>query len=80
MSSPPLTGNFFLECSDTSGNPYFTGEFDVNVRTSDIYDGLIKACPWLRENMSVEEGDTYDYRVDGVDFIFKLTGIKGPLN
>lgn len=80
LSNPPLSGSFFVECSDTLGNPYFTGELPFSATTHQLYDALVGACPWLRDNVSVWNGFDYHYNVDGLDFLLRFHGVKGPLS
>lgn len=69
-----------VECYDTEANPYWTDELNYNVNNGQLYDALVGACPWLRDNVSVWNGFDYYYNVDGLDFILRFHGIKGPMS
>jgi hypothetical protein len=76
----PLEGNYFLECSDTEGNPFFTGELGWNANAGQVHGKLVEACPWLRDAMSVWDGFDYTHREDGLDFVIRFDNVKGSLN
>lgn len=80
LSNKPLEGNYFIECSDTKGNPFFTEEFRVTADANEVKKQLIKACPWLRDNITVYDARVHEHSVDGVEWILRFSGIKGQLN
>ena len=80
LSNPPLTGRFYAECYDLGDNtPKFTYSLARSASNTDLYRALYKACPTLRDRISVEHGNEYQYSEDGIDFIIKFTRIQGQL-
>ena len=80
LSTPPMTGQYFIECYDTSGNPYYTEDLSVGSDIGTISSALIAACPWLRDSFSIWHGSKYSHNVDGLDWKLFFSRVKGPLN
>lgn len=78
LSNPPLTGRFYAECYDLGDDtPKFTYSLARSASNTDLYRALYKACPTLRDRISVEHGNEYEYSEDGIDFIIKFTRVQG---
>ena len=79
LSTPTLKGSFYLVCYDVSGNPWRTDDMGRGASTTDVYNKLVQACPWLRDSVTVWNGREYYHSVDGIDFIFYFSRVEGDL-
>jgi len=66
-SSRPLHGKFKIRCYNQAGLYGTTGDLNWNVRTGDIYNALVGACPHLRDNIDVTDGGRCRFRQDCID-------------
>lgn len=52
-SSSPLSGSFFIICYDFNDIPHYTDKLGWWVNEHHIREALIKACPFLRDSITV---------------------------
>lgn len=81
LSSPPLSGKFWVECHNTDGNTYATSDIDIRTVTADILKSVLETdCSFLKDKISVQMlTDRHSDRKMGVEFQVFFHGVVGSL-
>eukprot|EP00354_Favella_ehrenbergii_P006253 CAMPEP_0170454576 /NCGR_PEP_ID=MMETSP0123-20130129/2782_1 /TAXON_ID=182087 /ORGANISM="Favella ehrenbergii, Strain Fehren 1" /LENGTH=74 /DNA_ID=CAMNT_0010717335 /DNA_START=60 /DNA_END=284 /DNA_ORIENTATION=- len=53
LSDPPLSGKYYLECSNTDGKKYATTDIDVTSNAAAVKNLLEKDCAFLKGKIDV---------------------------
>jgi len=68
QSSPPLTGNFIIECTDENGSKFATREMGFNEDTDMVSLYMTWEIPHLMMKTYVYDSGKYPYRQNGLEF------------
>ena len=82
LSSPPISGTFYISCYNTDGNRYDTNDMDITTVTAKSFQKVLETdCSFLAGKISVTElSTTYASRSMGVEFQVSFHGVAGHLN
>lgn len=74
-SSPPLSGNYIIACTDSYGIVHRTNEMPYDTGLIYVMLEMEKTIPFLIDNIDLY----YDYRFakngDGISFLIRFTGL-----
>lgn len=80
LSSPPLSGKYYINCGDTDGNIYSTLDLDVSNVEAVVKTRLENDCPWLKGGIDVTRvTSTWSDKKMGIEFQVHFHGISGEL-
>ena len=81
LSSPPLSGTFYVSCYNNDGNRYSTEDMDItSVSATSFKNVLERDCSFLSGNISVTKmTSTWANNAMGVEFQINFHGIAGDL-
>ena len=80
LSDPPISGKYYLECSNLDGKTYQTNDIDVNSNEGDVQRLLENDCSFLRGKIKVHRlEETYASTKVGVEFRVDFFGMPGSL-
>ena len=81
LSSPPLSGKFYIDCYNTDGNKYSTRDIDVSSVSANRFKSVLESdCSFLAGKISVTMlTSTYSKKVMGVEFQINFQGIAAGL-
>jgi hypothetical protein len=81
LSSPPLSGTFYVSCYNTDGNKYDTQDMDITSVSATSFKNVLESdCSFLSGNISVTKmTSTWANNAMGVDFQINFHGIAGDL-
>jgi len=69
LSSPPLSGKFYVECADVDGGIYATQDMALDISAVDFKAVLNSDCSFIRDLFNVKKlTDTYSGVAWGVEF------------
>ena len=82
LSSPPLSGSFWILCHNTDGNSYRTADFDVSRTDARHLRQLIEHdCSFLKGKIVVTKIDsTYKDDSIGIEYEIFFEGMNGPVD
>lgn len=80
LSSPPLSGSYWLKCYDTDGTWYSTQDIPVGSNANFVYNRLVSDCSFLKDKISVSQITSDHPRIEmGVEFEVHFHGMTGAL-
>ena len=70
LSTPPLSGSFYVSCYNIDGNKYDTQDIEITTVTAKTFKAVLESdCSFLEGNIEVSElTTTYNKRSMGVEF------------
>ena len=82
LSSPPITGTFYVSCYNTDGAKYDTNDMDITTVTAESFQQVLETdCSFLAGKISVTElSTTFASRSMGVEFQVSFHGVAGSLS
>lgn len=82
LSSPPLSGTFYINCYDTDGSMYSTRDIDFQSVTDKIVKNVLQEdCSFLSGKISVEQlTSTWSKKAMGFEFQVNFFGVAASLN
>jgi len=80
LSDPPLSGSFYLMCSDTQGNTFATHDLPVSADANAVRHLLESDCPWLKGSIDVQKtSKIYASNKMGIEFQVHFHSVMGKL-
>lgn len=55
LSSPPLTGSYWIKCYDTDGTWYSTQDIPIGSNANTVFNRLTTDCSFLKDKISVSQ-------------------------
>lgn len=81
LSSPPITGQFWVQCHNTDGESYATRDIDFNANAQHFKNVLEADCSFLAGKIEVTQlTTTFASRTIGVEYKVGFTGVSSELN
>jgi hypothetical protein len=80
LSDPPISGKYYLKCSNTDGATYATNDIDIKSDARAVQRLLESNCSFLKGKITVRQRyDTFPTNKMGVEFEIDFHGVKGSL-
>lgn len=80
LSSPPISGSFYINCALPDGTVNRTLLIGVKNATWQIRDKINQACPNYKEKYDIWDGPKYNYVEDGRDIYLRFVGLNFDIN
>lgn len=81
LSTPPISGKFFIECTHPDGSSYPTQDLDIySANEWNVWDQIEADCSYLKNKIQVTRlTSTYANRALGVEFEINFIGMDASL-